>query len=361
LTKREVVAAGKQIRIPNISALNLIGGHTSGTTGASLQIFYTRAFYKFLWALWWRHRNRFGIEVQHRHAHFGSKVMVPIRQTTPPFWRENPISHQTVFSQYHMKPENLSYYIDRLDKTKFEYYSGFPSLLYTIASHLKENNRRLKNPPKVVFTCSETLLGYQKKLIEGYIAKPTDGYGAAEGAGMASKCEHDYYHIDMELGILEVVPIPSITDNEGEITGRIVVTGFDNPAMPLVRYELNDIGTLIPNFKCPCGRNSPVLKSIDGRIESYLITADGRRIGRASSIFQDTEWIRCAQIIQDTPGRIKIKYVARRNPTRSDINFLLKQCKLRFLEQMDIELERVKDIPQEPNGKFRAIISTVSM
>ena len=359
LTKEEVIEAGSYIHNQKIPRWKLVHGHTSGTTGSALQLVYTRECVQFQWAVWWRHRGRFGMTWRDREANFGGKLLVPYEQTKPPFWRENRIFNQSVFSQHHMKPEFLKYYVERLNQEPYDYYSGYPSTIYLLASYLEQSGQELKYRPKIVFTGAETLLEYQKKLIARHIAKATDEYGTGEYAGNASKCEYDYYHIDMEFGVLEILPLEGAQHNDDEIIGKIVVTGFANPAMPFIRYEMGDIATYLPNFKCPCGRESPVLKCIDGRIESYIHTADGRRIGRLDHIFKDMNWVRESQIIQNEAGKIIIRLIPRNKYGESDINFLLNECYSRLGSDMKIDLEVVDNIPRTKSGKFRAVISKI--
>ena len=54
----------------------------------------------------------------------------------------------------------------------------------------------------------------------------------------------------------------------GKDQGTVVVTGLMNDAMPLIRYDMGDIATLVPGYQCPCGRRAPVIERIDGRSES---------------------------------------------------------------------------------------------
>ncbi len=359
LAKEKVTQAGKNIYNQYIPERKLVHGHTSGTTGSALQLVYLRESVQFQWAVWWRHRGRFGMTWKNKEANFGGRLVVPYKQIRPPFWRENRIFNQTVFSQHHMKPEFLKYYVERLNQEPYDYYAGYPSTIYLLASYLEETGRALKYRPKIVFTAAETLLEYQRKLIGKHIAKATDEYGSAEYAGNASKCEYDYYHVDMEFGILEIIPLERAQYDDNEIVGKVVVTGFANPAMPFIRYEMNDIATYLPNFKCPCGRQSPVLKSFDGRIESYVTTADGRQVGRLDHIFKDMNWVKESQIIQSKAGRITIKLVPMREYGESDINCLLRECWSRLGHDMKINLEFVGYIPRSKSGKFRAVISTI--
>src|SRR5262249_43323276 len=47
---------------------NLVQNKTSGTTGKSLQFYLERRAVQFRWALWWRHRRRFGVRLNAKHA-----------------------------------------------------------------------------------------------------------------------------------------------------------------------------------------------------------------------------------------------------------------------------------------------------
>src|SRR5207249_5185438 len=65
------------------------------------------------------------------------------------------------------------------------------------------------------------------------------------------------------------------------VPGSIVVTDLSNFAMPLIRYQIGDVGKL-SGRACPCGRGLPLLESIEGREADYVVTADGRLISGIS-------------------------------------------------------------------------------
>lgn len=359
MTKEDVVAAGETIYNQYIPKSRLIHGHTSGTTGSALTLAYTRDCVQFQWAVWWRHRARFGMTIKNRGANFGGSLIVPFSQKHPPFWRENRVFNQTVFSQYHLTNEFFKHYLQKLNQDRYDYFAGYPSNIFLLANYLAETRQKLQHPPSVVFTGAENLEENQRDLITEHIAKPTDEYGAAEYAANASKCECDYYHIDMEFGLMEVIPLQGLEQSDERIRGNVVVTGFTNPAMPLVRYMLGDIATYLPNFKCPCGRQAPVLECIDGRSDSYVVTRDGRRVARLGFLFKNKPWIKESQIRQSRPGEITIKLVPRKSYTPDDLDRLLKDCRLRLGDDMKVELDFVQEIPRAASGKFRAVISTV--
>ncbi len=359
LTKEDVFAAGESIINPKYKKPKLVAGHTSGTTGSALHLFYTKECVQFQWAVWLRHRARFGIKLGDRRASFGGRLIAPFQQEIPPFWRENRVFNQTVFSQYHMKPELIGTYIDRLNQEPYDYYDAYPSTIYLLASFLEDSGRQLKYRPRAVFTSSETLLEHQKRLITKHIGKPSEVYGCGEYCGAASQCEEGYYHVDAEFGLIEIIPLQDVEQKEGEVVGKVVMTGFANPAMPFIRYDVGDVVTYLPNFKCSCGRASIVLKHVDGRLESYLITGDGRKIGRLDHIFKDMLWVKESQFIQNRHGEVVIKLIPRREYSQKDIAFLLSECEVRMGKEMKINLEFVESIPRSSSGKFRAVISNI--
>ena len=61
--------------------------------------------------------------------------------------------------------------------------------------------------------------------------------------------------------------------------GPLLVTGFANRATPLLRYRVGDVGTR-SKHPCPCGRAGDVFVEVDGRVEDYVQTPDGRLVGR---------------------------------------------------------------------------------
>ncbi len=355
LTKEDVRNNLEDLVSVKFPRRRLVRLHTSGTSGKSLQFYMEPRAIQFHWAVWWRHRRRFGIEFDTPYANFTGLNAIPLNQKHPPFWRENYVMHQTVFTMHHIVPEKVEAIVKRLNKGGFEYYSGYPSIISTLAHLIQEKGFEITAPPKIIFTGAENLYEHQRRIMENVFHCPvTDQYGFSEGCGNASRCEMDVFHEDFEYGILECVDCVRLEN--GDLQGRIVATGFASYAMPFIRYDVGDIGVW-SSTECKCGRHSKVLKKIVGRIEDYVITPEGRRIMRFDYIFKDAHNVKEAQVVQYEPNSICLRIVRRPEYSKRDEEHLKAKVKSWISSSLRVQFEYVNEIEREPNGKIRAVKS----
>ena len=336
---------------------NLIFRHTSGTTGKSLHFYVNQETETLQYAIWWRHRNRFGMTNDSWHVNFRAQLIVPAEQDKPPFWRwVNPM-RQVVINMQHFTSSRIGPIVDFLNENYFEFYTAYPSIIHIFAVTACENGLRLTNPPRVIFMGCENTLSYQKRFLEEFTgATITDQYGVAEGCGNVSKCEEGLYHEDFELGITECDE-PKLTA-DGGVTGKIIFTGLTCPDFPFIRYEVGDIGVWEDSkVNCRCGRQSRLMSRIEGREDDYVITPEGRRIMRFDYIFKDAQNCMEAQIVQEKLGAIKVYIVRRSAYTEKDEKFILKEIMKWISPALEVEFIYVPEIEREPNGKFRAVKS----
>lgn len=333
----------------------VVHSHTSGSTGKSLRFLFSQDAIQYRWALWFRHKSRFGVKPDDAYATFTGKVAIPINQKNPPYWRENKASKQTIFTMHHISKDKVPAIVERLNKGGFVYYTGYPSILYNLASIIYELHLTISKPPKIVITGAETLYDYQVELFEKIFKCPvTDQYGFSEGCGNASRCEAGLFHEDFEYGILECYN--PIHNEDGSITGEILATGFTNLAMPFIRYKVGDTATWVERT-CSCGRKSKIIKQINGRSEDYVITPEGNKILRFDYIFKDTENVIEAQIVQRNLGEIVIRVVKRPDYSIKDEELIIKEVKSKISPKLKVIFEYPEEIEREKAGKFRAVKS----
>jgi phenylacetate-CoA ligase len=355
LKKEDVHANLDKMISDSYKKSRLIFCHTSGTTGKSIQFYERPQDIQFRWAVWWRYRNRFGIQFDSPYATFTGQVVIPIHQIKPPYWRYNAPMKQTIFTMHHIAPEKVRTIVDRLNRGDFVYYSGYPSIIFNLANLIIDQNLEITNPPRIIFTGAEKLFEDQRALISKvFDCLVTDQYGFSEGCGNASRCEKDVFHEDFEYGILECGDPEQIDHNT--MRGKIIATGFSNYAMPFIRYEVGDVG-IWKSIECECGRKSKVLVGIEGRCEDFIMTPEGTKIMRFDYIFKDTVNVREAQVVQKELGRIQIRIVKRPDYRISDEKYILSEIKSKISRKLKVDFEYVPEIEREKSGKFRAVKS----
>ena len=334
---------------------------TSGTTGGSFTVLWDRDT-DVLWnALLWRHRAWCGFRFGTRYATLLGRVVVPLGQSTPPFWRWNRPWNQVLFSSFHLKEENIGAYVKAMRAFGVKGLECYPSTGYILARFLEDRGEQL--PLTYVVTSSETLLPIQREVMEKVFGtKVLDYYGMSEAVLFAGECgSGEGYHLHAEIGIAEVV------DGRGDSLpagrhGRLLGTGLVNRAMPLLRYEIGDVSALRPGG-CPCGRRLPLLDPVTSKAEDIVVAPDGRLISSSTLThpFKPLARVEKSQIVQETADRLLIRIVPRLGYGEEETRHLLREMQRRVGPDMRIRVEIVDDIPVGASGKYRWVISKLPL
>lgn len=340
----------------SISRRKLMPYTTGGTTGTPLTIYVTKDAIQYNFATAEaRYKHWAGVKSGDRLATFLGRVIVPASVKKPPFWRWNTSFNQLLFSSFHMSEENLKYYVEELRRFRPEVIQGYVSTVHTLASYILNHDKEIP-PPKAVLVSSETLFDWQRKDIEkAFGSKVFNGYSAAEYTAFISECEEGGLHISPEYGVVEF-------EKKGN-KYELITTGLFNYAMPLIRYRIGDVVIPSPSGeRCPCGRELPLVNSIEGRTDDMIVTPEGRYISPASLslVFQSARNIKEAQIIQFSFHKVAVRLVKKEAFDRSDHDFIIRELRSRLGNNISISIEFVKEIERTKAGKFRFIISDIS-
>ena len=237
---------------------------------------------------------------------------------------------------------------------------GSPSLIRILA-HEVQNCGDPKIRPKAIISGYELLdKGARQYFSEAFDTEIFDRYGCIEAGWIAWECpEHIGHHIDTDNIIMEFIKDGEPV-TEGE-RGKIIITTLHNYAMPLIRYEVGDIGTLTDEI-CPCGRKLPLIKIIDGRIEDIIVLPDRQlippyRLMYRMSLFYPS--ISKYQIIQENENLVVIKIVECSGFTSKMREAIENNYRKILGGDVEIRLVSVDTLPQEKSGKFRTVISKV--
>jgi phenylacetate-CoA ligase len=331
---------------------------TSGSTGKPIEVEVDEQTYKRAMALLVHHEQLHGVSFGAPRATFAGRMIQPVAKMTPPFSRYNSAENQRLFSSYHLNNNTISFYAKELNKFQPEELVGYPSAIYSLAVLLEKMAINLEFKPKLIITNSETLLDWQREKIEKVFDAPVfDYYGTAEYVVFANQCSQLNYHISPVMGYLEVVDADSNPVFEAE--GEVLCTTLSNFLMPLIRYRVGD-RAVKNSAKCACGIGTETLSKVIGRVDDYILTLDGRKIGRLDHIYKGLDGIQEGQLIQNSRSNCVVKIVAAVPGSEIDEGTLTDNFRQRVGDGIHLEIEYVNFIPKNKNGKFKAVVNQIS-
>ena len=238
---------------------------------------------------------------------------------------------------------------------------GHAHSLYLFANFLKSRGAAGIRPKGIISTAM-VLHDWERRLIEDvFQCKVTNRYGCEEVSLIACECErHDGLHVNADGIYLEVLRPDGMPCAAGE-PGMIVVTDLANRAMPVLRYQVGDMGVL-SDRRCPCGRGLPLLEKVEGRIADYVVTSRGEMISGISlteNFAVMVPGIAQLQIVQEESERFLFRLVKGPEFGPRTLEMIGNLAVERFGPNTRYQCEFVDRIPQEPSGKYRFCISKV--
>lgn len=323
---------------------------TSGTTGTSLKIYWPMEMVQ----KWWAFgevmvRNSAGVGQNIPRAMMGGRPIVRGDTICAPYWRFNRRWGQLYFSSYHISKKTAPEYVAALKKYGSEWMTGYGSAIAALAESAIETGIA-PHPLRTVIVSGDTLLeGMRHSIEHSFQCKCFDSYSQCEGVSMAMECIYGRMHVIPMVGVMEILREDDTPCKRGEV-GEIVATGLLNDAMPLIRYRSGDYAAWSMEQNCACGNPNPIITQLEGRVDDYLITSDGRKIGRLSTAMKRSPTIHSAQIVQDIPGHAFLLVRPGAGYSSSDAEAVRDDIRER-IGTFSLEVREVPEIPKTPRGK----------
>jgi phenylacetate-CoA ligase len=241
---------------------------TSGSTGKPLQIYITPTEDAWRKSIYMRANINCGQKPRDRWVvltaphHFND---------TSTLQRKIGIYSQTCISLF----ENSDKKIAKINATKPQILDGYSGSLVILAKEVKRKDLKTIKP-RLTLGNAEVITQKSRNFIEDVFNAPyCDQFGCAEIDRSAWQClNRQGYHMDIDSVITEFITKDGQPANNGE-RGEIAYTSLFNYAMPLIRYNIGDIG--VPSTStCNCKNNLPLMDLVEGRKDSFLILPNNR-------------------------------------------------------------------------------------
>lgn len=347
----------------NINMGELVTGYTSGSTGEVLKVYWSKKdIYRADIGLW-RMRKRFGILPS-------SKICTLLFDTECKYGEDvfyinkNSIDINIPI----LTKENFYRMWEKLNEFSPDYIVSTPSLILMFINIAKSSNVIYNNDIKYIELCGEFLSGAVKSEIQSFYkkAKIINQYGCREARLIGLDCEMGNMH-----QIEQNVFIEFLADGEpvkvGE-KGKIYITSLNNYSMPLIRYELGDIGCFT-NTNCECGDNRKIISISAGRDNDDVKMRDQSKVssvvfwGAVNYINQKmNNCIISFSVIQKDFEHFSIGLIIRENSNKNEIEKYFEQYMYQFPQYTIwvFSYEYCKSIKiNEKSGKLCYFISEV--
>ena len=351
LTRRAVVEQCDAMVAGGLDQAGLKLGYTGGSTGRPLAFYYTdektehmRAgmMRSYCWAGWrpgekvlnfWGARQ----DVKKNHSGPGDRL------------RHYAAAEQTL-GAFEFSETDLLNWARRVQSWKPTLLQGYASILAELALFVRRRHMRMPSSIKGVFSTAEVLYDWQRAAIESaFSCTVFNQYGSREVPNIGLQCAQDSFHIFSDLVKLESIPVDG--------GHRLLVTSLTNRVMPLIRYELGDLGRL-QDGQCSCGSPFPMMALDVCRKNDLIVTPAGHKVYPSYFVhlLDGLSGIEQFQFVQTGPGSIVLRLCA----TQAVVVLVEQALKSRLQTDLGSDLtfrvERVEAIPRSQSGKHRFVI-----
>jgi phenylacetate-CoA ligase len=274
------------------------------------------------------------------------------------------ISGITTLNTYRMTEEDMYRHVQKINHIKPRLIVAYTNGIEELARFIQEHHLSIYSPPAIMTAAGVLYPEVKAKIEEVFHTTVFNRYGSREVSDMACNCEKDE-----GLHLIPAVHYLEIVDDEGRqvkpgIPGNIIVTLLTNYTMPLIRYQIGDIGVL-SDKDCSCCRGFPLLEKVKGRMRSVFRNKQGDFIdgGIFIRLFYFREDVKQFQVIQESLEQITINIVLKNKKqskiAEKDFLKISESIKKIMKNNIMITYNLVDVINPSSSGKYGYIFSKV--
>jgi phenylacetate-coenzyme A ligase PaaK-like adenylate-forming protein len=326
---------------------------TSGTTGLPLTIYrdsYSRALQV---TKWLRVLFNNGYRPTQRVLSFATQAQVP---TSPSLIQRLGLFRRQAIT-YDMDPYRA---LDAIQAYRPHVLYGAPSAFDFLFDAMEQRRERLTGVRLIVMTGEMIREGIRErcKLFTG--VDVTESYGTVEMGVMAYQTPgREGLRLNEDLTYFEFLDDEGAPAAPGQ-EARIIVTDLSATLMPFIRYEQGD-RVVFTESNIESGNSSRRIERILGRDNDYAILGDGTRRSfipyyESLDVFTGLKRFR---IVQVEPDLFDILMVADKEYFDGIKSHALERLQRLCGARPEYRLHLVDEIPKDPSGKVRMLISNV--
>ncbi len=354
LTKRDILK-NKELLISTKKVGRLFTRKTGGSTGMTLHLKKEAKALALNDAIMYRCYSWYGIDIGDKQVRFwGVPVTekLKLKEAIKDF-----VLNRIRISAFDISKESCLRQFEKIKKFNPDYFYGYTTAIYGFCLYMKELDIDLKQLKlKAVICTAEKMYPHHKRLFEEVFNCPiVDEYGCAEHGIIAFQCPYGNMHIMADHLYVEFLDENNHPVSPGS-PGRIVITDLSSFAMPLIRYDIGDIG--VPdNKRCECGINLPLMKIVEGRTEDFIKTIDGKYVHAAYLCYTlKDDTVHEFKMYQKAIDKFHVQIVKSPLFDSNSEKMLEKKLRTALGDKVKITFEYVDRIEREKSGKLRYFV-----
>lgn len=352
VTKKDLQEPLDTIITKGVHLKNCHTGNTSGSTGTPFFFAKDKMTHAMTWAVIANRYSWYGLTFAAGQARFygipkellANKIEV----------LKDRLMNRERFSVFDLSDKAMEQFIYRFRNNRFDYIYGYTSALVMFARYLISKGITIKEICPSVNICistSETATPEDHEILQrGFGVPHIREYGLSETCITAFDAPDGNWKLTEETLLTET--------NEG----KILSTSLYNTALPMIRYETGDIGS-IDNTRIGIHR---ILQQLHGRTNDMVILPSGKKAAGLTfyyisrSILESSGVLKEFIIRQTKPNQFIFDIVADRDLTTEEGELVKQKISLYLEPGLDIILNKVQSIERTVSGKLKHFYSELT-
>jgi phenylacetate-CoA ligase len=355
LSREDVHEAGPKLLSSAVPAAQRVKDATGGSTGVPTEIWIgpnergwrDSGMERFFEVLGVREGSRTALLWGH---HLDPKRTDTLRERYQAF-----VLNQRWFDSLRLSPATLDEYHRELQRFRPACIIAYASALGYLAEHILANNYKPNYPTRCSITGGEKLWSRHRRMIEEAFGRPVhERYGSRDAhcIGVQLRPEES---LEYTLDWANVLVEPQTREAESPI----LVTKLQADAMPMLRYQIGDVGRFREDSRP--GHPTFVLPDVRGRVIDRVLLPNGNWIAgqEVPHLLKDFP-VREFLFLQRADHSVQLQLVPQQGFDDKSLHSI-RDTLTANLPGLQIEIELKESVVRTKSNKWRPVISEVKL
>ena len=269
--------------------------------------------------------------------------------------------NELLLDAFDLSPRSLDRHLDAIRRFRPRAIYSYPTAAALLARHALKRYRPQDFPwlRLVVMTGEEITPDQRAQARAAFGCAIVAEYGSREVGLIAHECPHGGLHILSHHIHVEILNGDKAAAPEE--AGEVTCTNMTTRGQPMIRYRLGDVGRRL-SARCACGLPFPLMKIEGGRTTGFVVLRDGRLCHGAisSTVLRDEPGIVQFKTYQRAVDRFEVLVVVDERFDPGALERIRGRYRAVFGPHVQAQIRVVDEIPPDPSGKRRHVISDVA-